>query len=93
VISAFVSSRRATRVGRTDGGADQTVSKELAPVAVHRRLQLRVDAARPQAARSLRRVFKTVAMGKDVGDVSTIEDEGGGGARDALGKDDEDLSA
>jgi acetyl-CoA synthetase len=53
-----------------------TVRKELGPVAVIADCNFVSGLPKTRSGKIMRRVFKAVAMGKDVGDVSTIEDEG-----------------
>ena len=53
-----------------------TVRKELGPVAVIADCNFVGGLPKTRSGKIMRRVFKAVAMGKDVGDVSTIEDEG-----------------
>jgi acetyl-CoA synthetase len=53
-----------------------TVRKELGPVAVIADCNFVSMLPKTRSGKIMRRVFKAVALGKDVGDVSTIEDEG-----------------
>ncbi len=53
-----------------------TVRKELGPVAVIADIHFVGMLPKTRSGKIMRRVFKAVATGKDVGDVSTIEDEG-----------------
>jgi acetyl-CoA synthetase len=53
-----------------------TVRKELGPVAVIADCHFVSMLPKTRSGKIMRRVFKAVATGKDVGDVSTIEDEG-----------------
>ena len=53
-----------------------TVRKELGPVAVIADCNFVSMLPKTRSGKIMRRVFKAVAQGKDVGDVSTIEDEG-----------------
>jgi acetyl-CoA synthetase len=53
-----------------------TVRKELGPVAVIADCNFVGGLPKTRSGKIMRRVFKAVATGKDVGDVSTIEDEG-----------------
>jgi acetyl-CoA synthetase len=53
-----------------------TVRKELGPVAVIADCNFVGGLPKTRSGKIMRRVFKAVAMGKEVGDVSTIEDEG-----------------
>jgi acetyl-CoA synthetase len=53
-----------------------TVRKELGPVAVIADCNFVSGLPKTRSGKIMRRVFKAVATGKDVGDVSTIEDEG-----------------
>jgi acetyl-CoA synthetase len=53
-----------------------TVRKELGPVAVIADCHFVSGLPKTRSGKIMRRVFKAVATGKDVGDVSTIEDEG-----------------
>src|SRR4029077_6117982 len=54
----------------------QTVRNELGPVAVIADCNFVTILPKTRSGKIMRRVFKAVAMGKDIGDVSTIEDEG-----------------
>ena len=53
-----------------------TVRKELGPVAVIANCNFVSMLPKTRSGKIMRRVFKAVVLGKDVGDVSTIEDEG-----------------
>jgi len=53
-----------------------TVRKELGPIAVIADCHFVDMLPKTRSGKIMRRVFKAVATGKDVGDVSTIEDEG-----------------
>jgi acetyl-CoA synthetase len=53
-----------------------TVRKQLGPVAVIADCNFVAGLPKTRSGKIMRRVFKAVATGKDVGDVSTIEDEG-----------------
>jgi acetyl-CoA synthetase len=77
VIAAFV----ALRAGHepSDGlRAEllQTVRHELGPVAVIRELSFVAMLPKTRSGKIMRRVLKAVALDRDPGDVSTIEDEG-----------------
>jgi acetyl-CoA synthetase len=53
-----------------------TVRKDLGPVAVIADCNFVSMLPKTRSGKIMRRVFKAVVLGKDVGDVSTIEDEG-----------------
>jgi acetyl-CoA synthetase len=53
-----------------------TVRKELGPVAVIADCNFVSGLPKTRSGKIMRRVFKAVVLGKDIGDVSTIEDEG-----------------
>jgi acetyl-CoA synthetase len=53
-----------------------TVRKELGPVAVIADCNFVSMLPKTRSGKIMRRVFKAVVLGKDIGDVSTIEDEG-----------------
>ncbi|HEV7689123.1 MAG TPA: AMP-binding protein, partial [Acidimicrobiia bacterium] len=77
VISAFV----VLRPGHEPSEALEaellaTVRKELGPVAVIADCNFVSMLPKTRSGKIMRRVFKAVVLGKDVGDVSTIEDEG-----------------
>jgi acetyl-CoA synthetase len=54
----------------------QTVRRELGPVAVIRGLSFVAILPKTRSGKIMRRVLKAVAMDRDPGDISTIEDEG-----------------
>ena len=77
VISAFV----VLRAGNT--GSDelrssllQTVREQLGPIAVISEINFVEALPKTRSGKIMRRVLKAVTLGKDPGDVSTIEDEG-----------------
>ena len=53
-----------------------TVRKQLGPVAVIADCNFVSGLPKTRSGKIMRRVFKAVVLGKDIGDVSTIEDEG-----------------
>ncbi len=77
VISAFVVLRSGHEPSE-DLKAEllATVRQELGPVAVIAELNFVSMLPKTRSGKIMRRVFKAVVLGKDVGDVSTIEDEG-----------------
>jgi len=77
VIDAFV----ALRAGNEPSDALrtellQTVRHELGPVAVIRALSFVAMLPKTRSGKIMRRVLKAVALERDAGDISTIEDEG-----------------
>jgi acetyl-CoA synthetase len=54
----------------------QTVRHELGPVAVIRHLSVVATLPKTRSGKIMRRVLKAVALDRDPGDISTIEDEG-----------------
>src|SRR5207248_5082641 len=54
----------------------ETVRRELGPVAVIGDVQFVSILPKTRSGKIMRRVLKAVVLGKDVGDISTIEDEG-----------------
>ncbi|MGH8989966.1 MAG: acetate--CoA ligase [Acidimicrobiia bacterium] len=77
VISAFVV-LRAGHEGSEELKKEllATVRNELGPVAVIAECNFVSMLPKTRSGKIMRRVFKAVVLGKDVGDVSTIEDEG-----------------
>ena len=77
VISAFV----VLKQGNAPTGALKqeliaTVRKELGPLAVIGELNFVDMLPKTRSGKIMRRVLKAVTLGKDPGDISTIEDEG-----------------
>ena len=54
----------------------QTVRQELGPVAVIGELNFVNTLPKTRSGKIMRRVFKSVVLGQDPGDITTIEDEG-----------------
>jgi acetyl-CoA synthetase len=77
VISAFVVLRQGHEPSEAlEKELYATVRKELGPVAVIADLRFVSMLPKTRSGKIMRRVFKAVVLGKDIGDVSTIEDEG-----------------
>jgi acetyl-CoA synthetase len=77
VISAFVVLRQGYEPSpELEKELYATVRKELGPVAVIADVHFVSGLPKTRSGKIMRRVFKAVVLGKDVGDVSTIEDEG-----------------
>src|SRR5438067_293096 len=77
VISAFVVLKTGHEPSEElEGELLATVRKELGPVAVIADCNFVSMLPKTRSGKIMRRVFKAVVLGKDVGDVSTIEDEG-----------------
>jgi acetyl-CoA synthetase len=77
VISAFVVLRQGHDPSpELEKELYATVRKELGPVAVIADVHFVSGLPKTRSGKIMRRVFKAVVLGKDVGDVSTIEDEG-----------------
>ena len=77
VIEAFV----ALRAGHEPSDALrqellQTVRRELGPVAVIEHVSFVAMLPKTRSGKIMRRVLKAVALDRDPGDISTIEDEG-----------------
>lgn len=77
VISAFV----VLRPGHDASDALRqemiaTVRRELGPVAVIGEINVVSTLPKTRSGKIMRRVFKAVVLGRDPGDISTIEDEG-----------------
>ncbi|HET9017820.1 MAG TPA: acetate--CoA ligase [Thermomicrobiaceae bacterium] len=77
VISAFV----ALKAGAEPSDAlkrelVETVRQELGPVAVIGEINFVSTLPKTRSGKIMRRVFRAVVMGRDPGDISTIEDEG-----------------
>jgi acetyl-CoA synthetase len=77
VIDAFVALRAGHEASAelTDE-LRKTVRHELGPVAVIRDLSFVAMLPKTRSGKIMRRVLKAVAMDRDPGDISTIEDEG-----------------
>jgi acetyl-CoA synthetase len=77
VISAFVVLRQGHEPsGTLEKELRETVRKELGPVAVIADVRFVSMLPKTRSGKIMRRVFKAVVLGKDPGDVSTIEDAG-----------------
>jgi acetyl-CoA synthetase len=77
VISAFVVLRQGHEASaELEKELYATVRRELGPVAVIADVHFVSGLPKTRSGKIMRRVFKAVVLGKDVGDVSTIEDEG-----------------
>jgi acetyl-CoA synthetase len=77
VISAFVVLREGHEPSEAlEKELYETVRRELGPVAVIADVHFVPMLPKTRSGKIMRRVFKAVALGKDVGDVSTIEDVG-----------------
>jgi acyl-coenzyme A synthetase/AMP-(fatty) acid ligase len=77
VISAFVVLRKGHAPSdEVKAELLATVRAELGPVAVIPELQFVSMLPKTRSGKIMRRVLKAIVMGNDVGDVSTIEDEG-----------------
>ncbi len=77
VISAFVVLRQGHEPSAAlEKELYETVRRELGPVAVIADVHFVSMLPKTRSGKIMRRVFKAVVLGKDVGDVSTIEDEG-----------------
>jgi acetyl-CoA synthetase len=77
VISAFVVLRQGHEPSpELEKELYATVRRELGPVAVIADIHFVSGLPKTRSGKIMRRVFKAVVLGKDVGDVSTIEDEG-----------------
>jgi acetyl-CoA synthetase len=77
VISAFVVLRQGHEPSaELEKELRETVRRELGPVAVIAEVNFVSGLPKTRSGKIMRRVFKAVVLGKDVGDVSTIEDEG-----------------
>jgi acetyl-CoA synthetase len=77
VISAFVVLKAGNEPSEElEAELLATVRKELGPVAVIADCNFVSMLPKTRSGKIMRRVFKAVVLGKDIGDVSTIEDEG-----------------
>jgi len=77
VVSAFVVLRQGHEASaELEKELRETVRRELGPVAVIAEVNFVSGLPKTRSGKIMRRVFKAVVLGKDVGDVSTIEDEG-----------------
>jgi acetyl-CoA synthetase len=77
VISAFVVLRAGHEPSeQLEKELYDTVRRELGPVAVIADIRFVGMLPKTRSGKIMRRVFKAVVLGKDVGDVSTIEDVG-----------------
>ena len=77
VISAFIVLKAAHQPSETlRKELYDTVRKELGPVAVIGELNFVAMLPKTRSGKIMRRVLKAVTLGKDPGDISTIEDEG-----------------
>ena len=77
VIDAFVALREGHEPSKAlHAELLQTVRHELGPVAVIRAVSFVAMLPKTRSGKIMRRVLKAVAMNRDPGDVSTIEDEG-----------------